>query len=208
MRTVLILAAVASITFGACSKNESPLTVAIDSGSSSVPKSEIGCIIRAEPTCKLGESPKVTVELINRGNQAIYLVGSLDASDSKWRYPHCYFEVIGPDGASAVKQYGRCGNMNTLRKEDFFKIPAGGTFDPYQKVDFQGFFSAYQLDSGNFNKPGEYRIRFFYSTNNPDIGEWGGDGGERVGSDPEIMRMFRLVPKVEVRSEEVRVVVK
>ncbi len=207
MRMVLIIAALFSITVGACSKSAFPLTVPVGEGASPASKTKIGCIIRGEPTCKVGESPKITVELTNQGSTAIYLVGSLDASDSKWRYPYCYFDVIGPNGASAVKGTMRCGNMNTLRAKDFMKVPAGGTFNPYQHVDQSGFFSAHQLYPENFRQPGEYRFRFVYSTANNDIGAWGGDGGASVAKDAEIMRMFRLVPKVEVQSEEFKLTV-
>lgn len=207
MRMVLIISVLFSITVGACSKSTSPLTVAVNESSATAAKTGIGCIIRGKSTCKVGESPKITVELTNQGSAEIYLVGSLDASDCKWRYPYCYFEVIGPNGASAVNIFPRCGNMNTLRVEDFVKIPAGGTFDPYQKIDGYGFFSTPQLASENFRQPGEYRVRFVYSTANNDIGAWGGDGGATVAKDAEISRRFRLVPKVEVRSGEFKLTV-
>jgi hypothetical protein len=53
----------------------------------------VGCEIRGEPTCEIGKSPKITVTLTNQTDIDFFLVGSLDASDCKWRYPHCYFEV-------------------------------------------------------------------------------------------------------------------
>ena len=90
----------------------------------------LGCSIRGQPTCELGKAPNVTVALTNQTAEEVYLIGSLDASDSKWRYPHCYFEVTGPDGTSAVQGIGRCGNMNTLREQDFVEVPPGGAFDP------------------------------------------------------------------------------
>jgi hypothetical protein len=150
----------------------------------------------------LGKAPKITVALTNQTDADIYLVGSLDASDCKWRYPHCYFEVIGPDGKAAVRRISRCGNMNTLRGKDFAKVPPGGTFDPYQRIDDYGFFSAHQLSPDTFREAGVYRIRLVYSTKNDDIGAWGGDGGRRVAANEEIMNLFKQVPKTEVRSNE------
>ena len=101
----------------------------------------------------------ISVALTNETDVDIYLVGSLDASDCKWRYPHCYFEVTGPDGKPAARKIGRCGNMNTLRAEDFAKVPPGGSFDPYQQVDGYGFFAAHQLDPHNFREPGVPHLR-------------------------------------------------
>ena len=159
------------------------------------------CTIRGEPTCEAGQSPQIQVALTNRSGRAIYLVGSLDASDCRWRYPHCYFEVTAPVG-QPPGGIGRCGNTNGLRANDFVKVPPGGTFNPYQRVDDHGFFSAHQLSERHFTTPGEYRIRFVYSTLSDDIKAWDGRGGESAASEPQILRMFRLVPKVEVRSEE------
>src|SRR5205823_10991912 len=81
------------------------------------------CTIRADSMCALGQSPKVNVEITNNTDNEIYLVGSLDSSDCEWRFPHCIFEVIGPDGKSSVRELGRCGNMNPLREKDFVKVP-------------------------------------------------------------------------------------
>jgi hypothetical protein len=170
-------------------------------------KEPLGCTIRAAPTCVLGQAPKVTVEITNQTRKAIFLVGSLDASDCKWRYPYCYFEVIGPDGKSAVKGIGRCGNMNTLREKDFVKVPPRGKFNPYQRTDDYGFFSAHQLAAHNFNTPGEYRIRFVYSAKEPNIAKWGGDGRDTVAANEKLVNLFKQVPKVEIKSNEIKVIV-
>ena len=91
----------------------------------------LGCVIRSDPTCVLGSAPKVTVTLINQTNSDVYLVGSLDGSECRWRYPYCYFELTGPDGKLNDYPGGsRCGYMNALREKDFVKVPSGGKFDP------------------------------------------------------------------------------
>ncbi len=167
----------------------------------------LGCYIRSEPTCELGKTPRVTVAITNQTNAEIYLVGSLDASDCKWRHPHCYFEVTGPDGKSAVQGILRCGNMNPLRGEDFVKVAPGATFNPYRSIDDHGFFSAHQLDPHTFRTAGEYRIRFVYSTQSDTITEWAGDGRAAVAANEKLVGMFRQVPKVEVRSNEIKVTI-
>ena len=134
----------------------------------------LSCRISADATCELGKAPRVTVKLTNRTRGEIMLVGSLDGSDCKMRYPPAYFEVIGPDGKSAVKGVGRCGNTNPLTVKDFVKVPAGGSFDPYAPVNGHGFFGPPQLWGHNFDRRGTYRIRFVYSTEAPDDRRFGG----------------------------------
>lgn len=167
----------------------------------------LGCLIRCEPTCMLGKTPQVSVAITNQTSADIYLVGSLDASDCQWRYPHCYFVVIGPDGKSVVPKFSRCKFMNTLREKDFVQVPAGKAFDPYQNVDDFGFFSANQLTPSTFQTAGEYRIRFVYSTKSDTIAEWGGYGRNKVAEDPKLIGMFQQVPKVEISSNEIKVTV-
>jgi hypothetical protein len=168
----------------------------------------LGCTIRGKPTIELGKAPKITVAITNQTNADIYLVGSLDGSDCKWRFPHCYFEVTGPDGKSAVQGIGRfCGNMNTLREKDFVKVSPGSEFDPYQHIDEGGFFHAHQLDACTFRSAGEFRIRFVYSTVNDSIAMWGGDGRDWVAANEKLVGLFKKVPKVEVRSNEIKVTV-
>jgi hypothetical protein len=166
----------------------------------------IGCALRGEATCEQGKVPNLTVTLINQTGADVYLVGSLDASDCQWRYPFCYFEVIGPSRQLMELAHPRCGNMNTLREQDFVKVPPGGTFDPYQHIDSYGFFGA-SLSPKIFNDAGTYRIRFVYSSNCDDIRAWGGDRREEVAGDERLLALFAQVPKVEVRSNEFKVLV-
>ena len=167
----------------------------------------LACVIRSEETCELGKVPQIKVAITNRTMADIYLVGSLDASDSQRRYPHCYFEVIGPDGKSAIPEFSGCSFKNTLREQDFVPVRPRKSFDPYQKIDDYGFFSAYQLAPETFRRPGEYRIRFIYSTKNDNIVDWAGDGFRKVAVDEKLLGMFKQVPKVEVRSNEFKVTI-
>ena len=161
------------------------------------------CLIRGEATCKLGEAPKIQVALVNQTHEDILLVGSLDASDCKWRYPHCYFEVINPNGKSVPISTPRCGLTNPLRKQDFVEVPPDASFNPYKTVDDYGFFAAHQLRAQNFTQLGRYRIRFVYSTDQEDVIDWRGNG-----EDAELVSLLNQVPKTEVRSEEFVVTVK
>lgn len=96
------------------------------------PTEPLSCTIWCdEPTCDLGHVPNIAVMLTNQAKSDIYLVGSLDGSDSEMRYPFCYFEVIGPDGKSAVQGIPRCGNTNMLGEKNFVNVSPGESFFPY-----------------------------------------------------------------------------
>jgi hypothetical protein len=188
-------------------------THATDEGESVLPKAPpVTCTIRSEPTCRSGSAPTVAVEIANWTGSDIYLIGSLDGSDLKWRYPLCYFEVIGPNGRPAQPRIARCGNMNAIREKDFVKVPPGGKFDPYQTIDEYGFFGSSQLTAAIFPLPGRYRIRLIYSTDQADAKCWLGDShGNRSEmlntgrSDEAIIKLLDQVPKTTVSSNEITV---
>jgi hypothetical protein len=172
----------------------------------------LACTIRCEPTCELGRAPAISVEIANWTDGEIHLVGSLDASDRKWRYPFCYFEVIGPDGKPVQQRLARCGNMNAIREKDFVKVPRGGKFDPYQKIDEGGFFGTSLITPATFATEGEYRIRFIYSTERAEprfwLGDANGDVGEMLntgGTKEKVVTLLADVPKTTVSSNEITV---
>jgi hypothetical protein len=210
MRSIRGLAAILLLLGTTCVATLRELVIAdepVAARTGAVPKpapetKPLDCTIHAERTCELGKAPKITVTITNRTKADIYLVGSLDASDCQWRYPHCYFEVTRPDGKSAVQERSRCGYMNALREKDFVKVPPGKALDPYRRIDQYGFFSAHQLDQRTFRTACEYRIRFVYSTKSDTIAQWRGKA-----ADEKIAGMFKQVPKVEVRSNEIKVCV-
>jgi hypothetical protein len=168
----------------------------------------LSCQISAEATCELGKAPRVTVKLTNRTRGDLTLIGSLDGSDCKMRYPHAYFEVIGPDGKSAVKGLGRCGNTNPLTVKDFVKVPSGGSFDPYAAANGQEFVASTQLRAANFDRPGKYRIRFTYSTEAPYTSHFGATPRSNRPMPAELARLLKGVPKTTVTSNEIVVEVK
>ena len=168
----------------------------------------LSCTIYGGGTCELGSVPKVTVAITNQTDAGIYLVGSLDGSGWKGRYPHCYFEVTGPDGKSAVPEIILEDPFcSPLREKDFVKVLPGEMFDPYDQS--AGFFPALQLDPFVFRTPGAYRVRFVYSTMSDSIALWRNGGWEGVPADerPKILALFARVPKLEVRSNELTVTV-
>jgi hypothetical protein len=138
----------------------------------------------------------------------MYLIGCLDGSERRRRYPFCYFEVTGPNGQLVEREFRvRCGNLNTLTWVDFVALPAGGTLNPCERIDRYGFFSAGPYPQ-YFDVPGKYRVQFVYSTRYDDIRGFGGDNdwGD-VENDELMIALFDRVPKVEVRSNVFEVTV-
>lgn len=163
----------------------------------------VTCQITADATCELGKTPKVTVKLTNRTADEILLIGSLDGSDCLARYPHLQFQVIGPDGKSALKPLARCGNTNPLTVKDFVKVLAGAAFNPYEAVGGHGFFGSSQIRAENFDRPGKYRIRFTYNTQTPDDRNFGGTPRTDAALPAELKLLLNRVPKLTLTSDEV-----
>jgi hypothetical protein len=94
--------------------------------------------------------------------------------------------------------------MNSLRPEDFVKVPSGGKFNPYG-IDEHNRSSAYEIFPQWFGAVGEYRIRFVYSTDSERLSDWLGDLGQV--SPGKLGELFKQVPKGKVMSNEVKVTV-
>jgi hypothetical protein len=172
----------------------------------------LSCTIKGPATCELGQVPAISVELTNWTDKDIYLVGSLDASDMKWRYPFCYFEIRDAIGNPVKVRVGRCGNMNAIREKDFVRVAPGGKFDPYQTIDEGGFFGSSQMIPQSFASEGEYRIRFVYSTEAPKLDTWLGDRNGIMlevlptGAPREkLLKLLEQVPRTTVSSNEITV---
>ncbi|HYH68673.1 MAG TPA: hypothetical protein VD866_28530 [Urbifossiella sp.] len=169
----------------------------------------VTCTITAPPTVEQGQTPQITVALTNNTAAEIYLVGSLDASDCKWRLPYCTFEITRPDGTQPANGVSRCGNMNTLREKDFVRVAPGKSFDPFGRIDDGGFFGCHQMRPENFAAPGDYRVRFHYATvtEKEPRGGWFGDGFRKGQEEQEarVKALLARVPRVTVESNTITV---
>src|SRR5688572_9697778 len=156
------------------------------------------CILKSDKTkYKVGELPDFKVEIVNNTGKDIYLIGSLDGSDVKWRMPHCYFTFQKPK--PDTPQLGRCGNMNTLRPTDFRLVKAGAKFNPYESLDEYGYFTDFMITNPEtFKIPGVYKIQFHYCTNSQDIKDFVGDRPiQQDKAKTEIlMSLLKQVPKI------------
>lgn len=190
----------------------------VSSGAKPVPRTAklaripvpLSCSISSlKSTYKMGEAPAIRVRIRNESDQAVYLVGSLDGSEAGMRYPHCGFEIRDSTGQLVEPRYARCGNTNPLRPADFVRVAPRSVFDPYMEIDYGGFFGSYLLTLGRktFSKPGRYKLRFHYSSANPKLEDWLGDGklGQDRGRDQKLTDLLRKVPKLDIESNELEV---
>jgi len=169
----------------------------------------VGCEVtslRAE--YRVGEAPQLSVQIINRGPEAIYLPGSLDGSERLKRYPHVIFTALGPNGRIPHEPSVGCGNTNSLRPLDFVRVDTGKSFDPYMRVDDGGFWKSTFLQSFRFGSLGEYEFTFHYSTQSESLQTWEGTPVcVNCPTPPDVVVKLDRVPAVDIEcSIRVRVV--
>lgn len=168
---------------------------------------KLKCILTSDRTeYKVGEVPQLQVKIINEGNEDVYIIGSLDGSDVKWRMPYCYFSIQKPK-TDSVGLVGRCGNTNALSASDFIRIKPGESFNPYQLFDgIHGFFSDFEtMRPENFRNPGIYKIRFYYNSNSNDIDSFDGRFNQLGNDSIAVRELFPKAAKVELSSNEIEI---
>lgn len=157
--------------------------------------SAFDCIITSDRnTYKVGEVPRISVSIINKSTKDVVLVSSLDGSARDRRFPKCRFEVLDASGKPVTLQIFGCGNLNPLETKDFVAVQAG-----------QAFYPGATFDPFPVTTAGNYTIRFCYSTSDH-IEDY--FGSERDGlhhkASPEIQRLFEHVPKLDLKSNELK----
>lgn len=168
---------------------------------------KLKCILTTGRTeYKVGEVPQLHVKIINEGHEDVYIIGSLDGSDVKWRMPYCYFSIQKPI-VDSVGRTGRCGNTNTLTASDFVRVKPGESFNPYQLFDnLHGFFSDHEtMRPENFRNPGVYKIRFYYNSNSNDIDSFDGRFNQLGKDSMAVRELFPKAAKVDLASNEIEI---
>jgi hypothetical protein len=169
------------------------------------------CVLSAEKTTLAqGEIPILKVSISNDSGKDVHLVGSLDGSDLRRRFPHCILSLLDPMGKPLPRKgpIGVCGNMNRLRSADFVKIPAGSAFDLYG----DGFFGSFEILRIKELPPGTYILRFYYKTSTKAVQDYFGDerltlSTEPLVVSPEIQKLFESVPDVDIQSNDLKITV-
>ncbi|MDT7831674.1 hypothetical protein RQM59_04740 [Flavobacteriaceae bacterium S356] len=163
------------------------------------------CTIKAtKKVYSIGETPQIAVSITNNSGEDVYLIGSLDASEVKWRSPYCYYKIDKPKNVPSP-MVGRCGNMNSLRVGDFKLVKPGESFNPYQSTKGYSFFGSYEIQrKENFKSPGTYKITFHYSTKSTKLDNYLGDGEENT----KLKKLFSKVPNIELKSNTIEIEIK
>jgi len=160
------------------------------------------CVIASDRTTySVGEVPNITFRITNKSPKSVVLVGSLDGSTGGGRSPKCRFEILDAAGKLVTLPVFGCGNMNVLKTTDFVTVPAGDTFNPFGN----GFFPPVQFYRFPVTQPGDYTFRFSYSTSDR-VEDYFGDermSGQKIAA-PEIQRLFERVPKLDLKSNELK----
>jgi hypothetical protein len=146
----------------------------------------------------VGDSPEAVIRIWNLSIQDVYIVGSLDGSNTGDRYPHLSIVVEGPAGGYQREVFPGCNFVNPIRREDFLRVPPQESMDPYQHIDSEGFFPNLALERGKLTTPGTYRIVFQYSSNEPDVSQWYGGFAETRHEDPSLVELLTMVPRVDL----------
>ena len=213
----------ASIALASCDDSpQKPSTIVTSISNKAQSVNTISCRIVSDQTVyKVGQVPKINVELLNQTDSSIYLVNSLEGSCDKSRFPHSYFKIekLG-DGKYRTRIHGKCGNMGDLQVENFSKIKHGGVFNPYLPLDNSS--PDYKInDRDNFVGKGKYKITYYYSTNELDFKKWLGDDNwgyidqstgdvKAILSDDgrELIDLFKKVPKFDIESNTLTIEIK
>lgn len=148
------------------------------------------------PVIKADQAPLLSVSLVNCGKRSVTLVQPGDGSSVGWRTPIISWSVINTDDPLMPRTEEillRCGNINSLNKDEVFMIAPG------EKI---------QLNSGWVQpqfllQPGIYEVSFNY-LNVPKL-KW---SGVPLGKhDRSAMRRIRNSTPFEGTSNTVTIVV-
>jgi len=145
---------------------------------------------------EIGEAPQVTAKLINKSDHSVVLIPALDGSDFG-RYPLVKWSIDAPQDAMPLEQFGRCGNTNPLRANEFFAVAAGESFDV---AGGWGRIPLRELDRG----VGEYTIQLAYATDEPDPKRWLGFGFN-PSDYPQESVLLEKVPRVQLKSNVLKI---
>jgi hypothetical protein len=160
-----------------------------------VARGKILCTIQSDKLVyKIGEAPKVIVEIKNYTENKITLVKSLDGSSLKFRFPYSFFRIEKLDDISyRQKIYFGCGTNNGIRFSDIVEISPSESFNPYRiyikpkKTDgdntnnFPFSDTSYSYDhlindKENYREKGKYKITYYYSSYAISVDSWKGSG--------------------------------
>ena len=198
MKTILIFL-ISNLFLGFYIRQDDTVTSITDDTSVTVSDTYFECILTVNKiVLRAGEMPEFKVEIKNLSSKEVYLIGSLEGSEQKFRLPYCYFTIEKPF-EDPVRRVARCGNLLFLRVEDFKLVKPNEIFDPYSKIDEYGYYRSSEINlKENFRKPGKYKIQFHYSTKANNLN--GFNIYNRRANFDQLKDLLDKVPKIELSS--------
>jgi len=158
----------------------------------------IVCVLKSNKNqYKVGEVPDLSIEIINKTDSTIQLLGSLDGSDLGLRLPISQLNIQRPILGYAEASTFFCTTLNGLRERDFQAVSSHARFNPYN----EGYFQSGKLVEDNFWLPGLYKISYYYSTLDDDglLKEY------KVGTNDRIDSLWNQMPKIELKSNTITI---
>jgi hypothetical protein len=194
LRLLVIFICIAACSAYRCSSSHSGVKHKVAEPANSA-RGDIACKLASlKDRYRVGDQPEISARIINGTENTVYLVGYLDGSERKARYPHVYYDISGVEGGISETIFGGCGVLNPIRVEDFIRVEPGSDFNPYNPTDLQGlYWQAAKLVHSRFVKAGSYTFKFHYSTENEDIKDWRGSVRETPAGVSELWRKVRRV---------------
>lgn len=198
MKTILIIL-ISNLFLGIHFRQDDTAASINEDSSAMVSDADFECVLTVNKiVLKAGEMPEFKVEIKNLSSKEVYLIGSLEGSERKFRLPYCYFTIEKPF-EDPVRRVGMCGVLPFLKVEDFKLVKPNEIFDPYSKIDEYGYYRSSEINlKENFRKPGKYKIQFHYSTKANNLN--GFNIYNRRADFDQLVELLDKVPKIELSS--------
>jgi len=152
-----------------------------------------------EPERQPAELPRFSIQITNRSDKPVWMVGVLPGSDGL-RYPQYTVEIEGPSGPVEMRLPEGLDMVRGLQVEDFVRLEPGESFDPQAG---ERFIPVQPLAWFRPVEPGRYRLRLRFDATAQDPRQWMGDTPVRNRS--QVETLIQQVPAVEVWSNALEI---
>ena len=157
------------------------------------PVQQFDCVLAASSSDLLvGQYPDLKVTLRNRTQKGVLAVGSFG-----------WLEIVDSQGNPVFSEQLKCGVEDCLRAEDLVVIGGDQEFNPFG----EGFPVTRYLDRSQVSRPGEYQLRFHYTTTRrlADYLKQECGTANPVKLLPRVAHVFHRVLNMDLKSNVIRV---
>ena len=157
------------------------------------PVQQFDCVLAVSSSDLLvGQYPDLKVTLRNRTQKGVLAVGSFG-----------WLEIVDSQGNPVFSEQRWCGVVDCLRAEDLAVIGGDQELNPFG----EGFPVTRYLDHSQISRPGEYQLRYHYSTTRRLADYWAQECGT---ADPlkrllRVAHVFHRVLNMDLKSNVIRV---